>query len=145
MKDINEDKLPSGTTAHFANMHQWLQRALFVCLVALVFEASFSLPGLLIWFGWPTLSVSEVCDELMKVRWSDESARCLIPYPLYGANEGEGRTAGPTATAQDKWGIQPQPLYKRIGFRDLLKFRDERLAREATAKSTAREASHSAP
>lgn len=133
MKNDNTDNLPVGTTEHFANMHKWLQRGLFVCLVALVLEASFSLPGLLIWFGWPTLSVTEVCDELMKVRWTDDSAECLVPHPLYGDNEGEGRTVGPNATAQDEWGIQPRPQYKRINFRDLVKFRDERLAREAAA------------
>lgn len=135
MKDINEENLPAGTTAYFANMHKWLQRGLFVCLVVLVIEASLSLPGLLIWFGWPTLSVTEVCDELMKVRWSDDNAVCLVPHPLYGANEGEGRTIGPNATAQDTWGIQPRPHYKRIGFRGLLEFRDERLAREAAAQA----------
>jgi hypothetical protein len=145
MKDIDNASLPVGTTAHFANMHKWLQRALFVCLVALVLEASFSLPGLLIWFGWPTLSVSQVCDELMKVRWSDDNARCVIPYPLYGTNEGEGRTIGPAATAQDTWGIQPKPHYKRIGFRDLVKFRDERLAREAAAKAAQQQHPAAAP
>ena len=135
MKSNDEEKLPAGTTAHFANMHKWLQRGLFVCLVALVLEASFSLPGLLIWFGWPTLSITEVCDELMKVRWSDDDAACLVPHPLYGNNEGQGRTQGPKATAQDDWGIQPRPQYKRIGYRDLVKFRDERLIREAEAKA----------
>lgn len=135
MEDNNEKSLPVGTTEHFANMHKWLQRGLFVCLVVLVIEASLSLPGLLIWFGWPTLSVTEVCDELMKVRWSDDNAECLVPHPLYGDNEGKGRTTGPNATAQDQWGIQPRPEYKRINFRDLVKFRDERLAREAAAKT----------
>ena len=129
MSNENEEKLPLGTTSHFANMHRWLQRGLFVCLVVLVFEASMSLPGLLIWFGWPTLSMTEVCDELMKVRWSDDDAVCLVPHPLYGANEGEGRSE----KSADKWGIQPRPEYKRINFRDLVKFRDERLAREAAA------------
>ncbi|MGB1062040.1 MAG: hypothetical protein ACPGZU_18005, partial [Ketobacter sp.] len=52
-------------------------------------------------------------------------------------NEGEGRTTGPNATAQDQWGIQPRPEYKRIGFRDLVKFRDDRLLREAEAKAQA--------
>ena len=135
MKDSNEENLPAGTTVYFANMHRWLQRGLFVCLVVLVIEASFSLPGLLIWFGWPTLSITEVCDELMKVRWSDDKAECLVPHPLYGANEGEGRTVGPNATAQDQWGIQPRPEYRRIGWQGLLKNRDERLAREAAGKA----------
>lgn len=139
MQNISEENLPAGTTAYFANMHKWLQRGLFVCLVVLVIEASLSLPGLLVWFGWPTLTVTEVCDELMKVRWSDDNSVCLVPHPLYGANEGAGRTTGPNATAQDDWGIQPRPQYKRIGYRDLVRFRDERLAREAAAKGAGNE------
>jgi len=131
MNPSNETGLPLGTTPHYANMHKWLQRALFVCLTALVLEASFTLPGLLIWFGWPTLSVVQVCDELMKVRYSDDSASCLVPHPLFAPSEGKAYTR----SAQDQWGIQPRPLYKRIGFRDLVRFRDERLAREAAAKA----------
>jgi hypothetical protein len=133
MTTSNEDSLPLGTTAHYANMHKWLQRVLFVCLTVLVLEASFTLPGLLIWFGWPTLTVVEVCDELMKVRYSDDSAQCLVPHPLFAPSEGKAYAK----SAQDEWGIQPRPLYKRIGFRDLVRFRDERLAREAAAKAGA--------
>lgn len=129
MNASTEERLPLGTTAHYANMHKWLQRALFVCLTVLVLEASFTLPGLLIWFGWPTLSVVEVCDELMKVRYSDDKAQCLVPQPLFSAAEGQAYKK----SAQDDWGIQPRPRYKRIGYRDLVRFRDERLAREAAA------------
>ena len=125
-----EKALPMGTTAPFANMHKWLQRGLFVCLTALVLEGAFTLPGLLIWFGWPTLSIPEVCHELMKVRYSDDKYECQIPHPLFAPSEGRGQT-----TAKDKWGIQPEPQYKRIGFRDLVKWRDERVAREAAAKA----------
>lgn len=128
MSSTQEKSLPLGTTEAFANMHKWLQRGLFVCLTVLVLEASFTLPGLMIWFGWPTLNAFEICDELMKVRWSDDSAVCLAPHPLFAPSEGAGRT-----TAQDEWGIQPRPKYKRIGYRDLVAFRDERLAREAAA------------
>jgi hypothetical protein len=129
MNASTEKPLPLGTTAHYASMHQWLQRVLFVCLTVLVLEASFTLPGLLIWFGWPTLSVVQVCDELMKVRYSDDKAQCLVPQPLFSSSEGQAWKQ----SAQDDWGIQPRPRYKRIGYRDLVRFRDERLAREAAA------------
>ena len=120
MKNINEESLPAGTTALFCEYAQMVA-ARTIRLPRRVGDRSLIyLPGLLIWFGWPTLSVTEVCDELMKVRWSDDKAMCLVPHPLYGANEGEGRTTGPNATAQDEWGIQPRPLYKRIGYRDLV-------------------------
>jgi hypothetical protein len=130
MNTSTEDNLPLGTTAHYATMHKWLQRGLFVCLTVLVFEASFTLPGLLIWFGWPTLSVVEVCHELTKVRYSNDDAECLIPHPLFDPSEGVKYRE----TAKDLWGIQPRPQYKRIWYRDLVRFRDERLAREAAAR-----------
>lgn len=132
-----DNTLPLGTTAPYANMHKWLQRGLFICLTALVIEGAFSLPFILVWMGWPTLSVVEVCSEMMKVRYSSDSYECKVPHPLFTPSEGAGQT-----TAKDLWGIQPRPQYKRIGFRDLVKFRDERLAREAAARA-ANEKAHS--
>src|SRR3546814_4695290 len=80
--------------------------------------------------GWPTLTPVEVCSEMMKVRYSDDRAECKVPMPLFSQSEGvEFRHS-----AKDEWGIQPRPLYKRIGFRDLVRFRDERLTRETAAK-----------
>jgi hypothetical protein len=125
MSTSNKKELPLGTTATFAVMHKWLQRGLLVCLIALIIEANLTFPGIMIWMGWPTLSMVEICSELQKVRFSDNSRECIFPYPLFGPAEGAGQT-----TAQDTWGIQPTPHYKRIGFRDLVRFRDERLARE---------------
>ena len=131
MNTTNETSLPLGTTEHYAVMHQWLQRGLFVCLTALVIEGAFTLPFIMVWMGWPTLSMVEICSELQKVRYSDDSRECLFPQPLFSASEGSGQT-----TAQDQWGIQPKPLYRRIGYRDLVKFRDERRVREAAAKAS---------
>lgn len=132
MNTITEKPLPLGTTAHFANMHKWIQRGLFVCLTVLVLEGAFTLPFLLVWFGWPTLNIVEVCSELMKVRYSSDTVECKVPQPLFSDSEALGQT-----TAKDIWGIQPRPLYKRIGYRDLVKFRDERVAREEAAKAAA--------
>jgi hypothetical protein len=140
MNNTSEKNLPLGTTAPFARMHRWLQRGLFVCLVCLVVEGAFTLPAELIWFGYPTLSMTEICSELMKVRYSDDTRECLAPYPLFGPSEAAGQT-----TAQDRWGIQPRPLHKKIGFRDLVRFRDERLAREAAAKAAPASVEPAAP
>ena len=74
---------------------------------------------------------SEICHELMKVRYSDDSAECLVPHPLFDPSEGVVFRK----SAQDLWGIQPRPQYRRIGYRDLVRFRDERLAREAVARA----------
>jgi hypothetical protein len=69
-----------------------------------------------------------MCSELQKVRYSDDSRECVFPYPLFAPAEGAGQK-----TSQDAWGVQPRPQYKRIGFRDLVKIRDERRARQAAA------------
>jgi hypothetical protein len=69
-----------------------------------------------------------MCSELAKVRYSDDSRECIFPYPLFGPAEGAGQK-----TSQDAWGVQPKPQYKRIGFRELVKIRDERLARKAAS------------
>jgi hypothetical protein len=134
MNASTEKRLPLGTTEPYANLHKWLQRALFVCLTALVIEATLSFPVILIWMGWPQLSMVEICSELQKVRYSDDARECQFPYPLFGPSEGAGQT-----TAQDNWGVQPTPRYRRIGFRDLIRFRDERLARQAAAAQKPKE------
>jgi hypothetical protein len=123
-----KQELPLGTIETYANMHKWLRRALWVCLTALVIEGTLTFPVAMIWMGWPTLTLLEVCDEMGKTRWSDDNYECIFPYPLWEKSEAEGQT-----TAKDKWGIQPTPGYRRIGFRDLVKWRDERRARQAAA------------
>ena len=128
-----ESALPLGTTPMYARMHKWLKRGLFVCLFGLVIEGSFTMPALAIWYGWPTLSFTQICSELMKVRYSDETLECKFPYdfpgpPVRGRPEGWG-----IDTAQDQWGVQPKPLYPHIGFRELVRIHDERIARQQTA------------
>ena len=127
----SKKRLPPGTTESNARLHKWLQRGLFVCLTALALEGTFTFPGLMIWYGFPDLSLVEMCSELSKVRYSDDSRECLFPYPLFAPAEGAGQK-----TAQDAWGVQPRPQYKRIGFRELVKIRDERRARQAAARLT---------
>jgi hypothetical protein len=121
------EDLPPGTTPYYANMHKWIKRAVLVCLVALVIEGAFTLPFMAVYYGYPTLSLTEICSELLKVRYSDDTLECQYPYPILGPPEGaEGKD-----TARDRWGIQPTPEYDRLGFRELVKRHDERLAREA--------------
>ena len=140
MSTSSTKSLPLGTTETYSGLHKWLQRGLFVCLTALVIEGTFTVPFLLVWYGWPTLSLVEVCSELQKVRYSDASRECIFPYPLFGPSEGAGQK-----TAQDTWGVQPTPNYRRIGFRDLIKIRDERRVRQAAAKQTVAQLSSESP
>ena len=124
-----DDTLPLGTTPVYANMHKWLKRGLFVCLFGLVIEGSFTMPALAVWYGWPTLSFSQICSELMKVRYSDDTLECKFPYDFSGAPFGGPAEATGQKTAQDTWGVQPVPHYHRLGFRELVKIHEDRLAR----------------
>ncbi|AHH17785.1 hypothetical protein NONO_c29980 [Nocardia nova SH22a] len=125
--------LPLGTTAPFARMHTWLRRGLFVCLFGLVVEGAFTLPALAIWYGWPTLSFTQICSELMKVRYSDDTLDCRFPVPLGGPPFGGAPEAAGQHTARDTWGVQPKPQYSHIGFRELVRIHDEREARQRAA------------
>ena len=125
-KDPATDLEP-GTTPYYARMHKWIKRAVLVCLVALVVEGAFTLPFMAVYYGYPTLSLTDICSELLKVRYSDDTLECKVPYPMLGPPEG----AQPKHTAQDVWGIQPVPKYKRIGFRELVRIHQEREARKA--------------
>jgi hypothetical protein len=52
-----------------------------------------------VYYGYPTLSLTEICSELLKVRYSDDTLECKVPYPPFGPPEGaEGKD-----TAQDQW------------------------------------------
>jgi hypothetical protein len=128
------DDLPLGTTKQWAGMHKWLKRGIMVCLVGLVLEGSFTLPFLAIWYGYPTLSFRDICSELMKVRYNNESLECQYPYPFFGPPINGAPEAAGVNTAKDKWGIQPVPQYPRLGFRELVRIHDARIARQQAAQ-----------
>ncbi|GAC1395185.1 MAG: hypothetical protein NVS4B6_06330 [Mycobacterium sp.] len=126
-----EEGLPQGTTSYFKRLHTWLRRAIYVCLFALVVEGTLFVPFLVVWYGWPTLSMHQICDELQKVMYSDDNRECKFPYPLLGPAEAAGET-----TSQDTWGVQPKPHYHRLGFRELIRIHDERVARQSQETTT---------
>lgn len=125
MNQSKEPALPMGTSPAFAGIHKWLERGLFVCLAALVLEGAFTFPLLAMWYGWPQLTLQEICTEFERHRFSDESRECQFPYPVLAPAEGIGQK-----TSQDKWGVQPKPLYKAIAYREFVRRKEERLARE---------------
>ena len=129
------ESLPVGTTKTWARMHTWLRRALYVCLFGLVIEGSLTVPVIAVWYGWPTLSLTEICSELMKVRYSDDSLECQQPYPIGGPPFGGAPEAANQDTARDEWGVQPIPQYARIGFRELVRIHEEREAGRAATTS----------
>ncbi|GFG86521.1 hypothetical protein [Mycolicibacter algericus] len=130
METTAAEDLPPGTTPYYARMHTWIKRATLVCLVALVIEGAFTLPFMAIYYGYPTLSLTQICSELLKVRYSDDTLECKYPYPPLGPPEGaEGKD-----TAKDIWGIQPVPQYDRLGFRELVERYEARRARQQAAQ-----------
>jgi hypothetical protein len=131
--DASTESLPLGTAPVWARMHTWLKRGLYVCLFGLVIEGSLTVPVIAVWYGWPTLSLTQICSELLKVRYSNDALECLQPYPLSGPPFGGAPEAAGQHTARDDWGIQPRPRYDRIGFRELIKIHDERIARQGGA------------
>ncbi|BBX13581.1 MAG: hypothetical protein WBH51_11070 [Mycolicibacter algericus] len=130
METTAAEDLPPGTTPYYARMHTWIKRATLVCLVALVIEGAFTLPFMAVYYGYPTLSLTQICSELLKVRYSDDTLECKYPYPPLGPPEGaEGKD-----TAKDIWGIQPVPQYDRLGFRELVDRYEARLAKQQAAQ-----------
>jgi hypothetical protein len=121
MATTETEALPQGTTTYFKRLHTRLRRGIYVCLFALVVEGTLFVPFLVVWYGWPTLSMHQICDELQKVMYSDDSRECKFPYPLFGPAEAAGQT-----TAEDTWGVQPKPHYPRLGFRELVTIHEER-------------------
>lgn len=134
MEPAKDDELPAGTTKYHKRLHTWLRRGIYVCMFALVVEGTLFVPFLMVWYGWPTLSMHQMCDELTKIMYSDDQKQCRYPYPLSGPPfggpaENEGQT-----TAQDTWGVQPKPHYRRLGFRELVRLHDEREAKQHAAQ-----------
>lgn len=126
----NGKPLPLGTTPEYERMHTIIRRVCYVLLFGLVIEGALTFPLLAAWYGVPTLTPAEVCDELQKVMYDDESRTCetadLNSPPLGGTAENQHQT-----TAKDIWSVQPQPQYPRIGFRELVDNKREREARQA--------------
>jgi hypothetical protein len=71
----------------------------------------------------------------MKVRYSDDTLECQQPYPLGGPPFGGAPEAAGQHTARDVWGVQPKPEYDRIGFRQLVRIHQERVAHQQAAPS----------
>jgi hypothetical protein len=122
------DELPPGTSPEHSRLHDRIRRVCYVLLFALVVEGALTFPLLAIWYGFPELSPNEVCDELQKVMYSDETRECRQPVPLGDAPFGGPAEAEGQTTAHDDWGIQPRPLYPTIHFRDLVENKEHREA-----------------
>ena len=124
-----EAELPLGTSPQWEGMHRKIRKVCYVLLFGLVIEGALTFPLLAIWYGVPELSPVEVCSELQKVMYSDDTRECethdLDSPPFGGTAEAQNQT-----TAEDIWKVQPTPLYPRVGFRELVENKREREAEE---------------
>ena len=113
-------KLPLGTSAPYARMHRNIRRVCFVLLFGLVIEGALTFPLLAIWYGFPNVSATHVCADLRKVMYSDPKEQCDRPNQFPGSPIGGPSNAANQSNGKDIWGVQPQPLYSKINFREFV-------------------------
>jgi hypothetical protein len=69
------------------NPHRSLHRVVFLaaalCLVIQVIEGALFIPFVLVYLGFPQVSVREICRELYDITYRDDDRTCLYPYPLF--------------------------------------------------------------
>ncbi len=122
------DDLPAGTSPEHSRLHNRIRRVCYVLLFALVVEGALTFPLLALWYGFPELSPHEVCDELQKVMYTDDTRECQQPVPLGDAPFGGPAEAEGQTTARDEWGVQPRPQYPTVHYRDLVENKERREA-----------------
>lgn len=127
--------LPPGTSPQWEGMHRKIRRVCYVLLFGLVVEGALTFPLLAIWYGVPKLTPIEVCDELQKVMYDDESRECET-HPLDSPPLGGRAEAQDQVTAKDRWGVQPVPLYDTVRFRELVRNKEKRRDKEAARATT---------
>lgn len=125
----------SGTEPHDARLHRIVYYLVIFCMCGLVIEGAFFVPAIIVWYGWPNLTVQEICDEMHKVIYQDERRTCLFPYPLLESSEPRRYSAYTVDIIGTRSPTNAVPLYHRIGFRELIDIREKRLARSETISS----------
>jgi hypothetical protein len=93
-------------------------------LIAQVLEGALVVPYVLLYFGFPQLSVSEICDEMYKIVYADENRECEYPYPLFSYEpEPWSQT-----NKENKYGhvTPPAPNYDMPKFREVIERREQR-------------------
>ena len=115
-------------------IHKVVHFLVALCLTVQVLEGSFIVPYILVHFGFPDLSIKEICDEMYMIVYRDERRECNYPYPLFAGPE---VWKYPDMTAVVGTPAPPAPGYVGFGFRETVQRHKDRLARqraEAEAK-----------
>jgi hypothetical protein len=120
-----------GTQQGDEKLHKIVKGFVFFCLFGLVIEGGLFIPVMVTWYGWPTLSMQEICDEMHKVIYDDPTRVCKFPVGLLEHSEPRRYAPYTKDLVGNVSPVNPMPRYKRIGFRELVELRDKRLAEEA--------------
>jgi hypothetical protein len=120
-------------------MHRVVFLAAALCLVVQVIEGALFVPFVLVYLGWPTVSVSEMCRELYNLTYQDDDRECRYPYPLFfqdftpepDLSESKEHVFGPVTP--------PRPHYRVPAWREMIAIVEARRAAEAARGGGAHE------
>jgi hypothetical protein len=113
-------------------MHSIVFFVVASCLTVQVLEGSFIVPYILVHFGYPDLTLHEICEEMYFIVYKNDERECNYPYPLFSEVE-----PWKYKDMRDVVGhpVPPRPHYKGFGFREVVKAREEREAKKAAEKA----------
>lgn len=125
------------------NPHRRLHRVVFVaaalCLIVQVIEGALFVPFVLVYLGFPQVSIQEMCRELYNITYQDDDRECRHPYPLFFRDftpeparaESKEHVFGPVTP--------PRPHYDVPAWREMVSIVERRRAAEAATGNAARE------
>lgn len=132
-----------GATPAPENPHRRLHGAVFiaaaVCLVIQVIEGALFVPFVLVYFGFPQVTIQEMCRELYNISYHDDDRECRFPYPLFFRDF----TPEPARqeSKEDFFGpvTPPRPRYDLPGWREMIAIVERRRAADTQRGGAGRE------
>ena len=115
-------------------MHSIVFAVVVACLTVQVLEGSFIIPYILVHFGYPDLSMKEICDEMYIIVYKNEERECNFPYPLFSGPEPWKYKDMTDVIGKP---APPRPHYGGFGFREVVERHAERMARKAAEAAAA--------
>jgi hypothetical protein len=96
-----------------------------------VIEGALFIPFVLVYLGYPQVSLREICRELYNITYQDDDRVCRYPYPLFfqdftpepALEESKEHIFGPVTP--------PRPGYDVPGWREMIAIVEARRAAEA--------------
>lgn len=126
----------SGTAPEDVRLHKIVRGFALFCLFGLVIEGTFYVPFIVAWYGWPTLSIQEICDEMNKIIYDDPQRYCKYPYELLAPSEPRRYDNYTKDLSGPSSPVSPMPLYRRLEFRELVTIHEKRVAAENSQLKT---------